>query len=104
MSTLYVTELSSLGIDAGGQNIMAPAMPPAVEQTVSIGSGSAPSAPFGGTTRFVQLHCDAICSIAFGLPAAPAPQATTSNQRMAANETRFYTVAPGMTVAVITNI
>jgi hypothetical protein len=101
MSTLYVAELSSLGFDASGQNIMAPQMPPAVEQTVAIGGSSAASAAFGGTTRFVQLHCDAICSIAFAVGGTPT--ATTSNQRMAANETRFYTVSPAMKVAVISN-
>jgi hypothetical protein len=99
MSTLYVTELSSLGVDASGQNIIAPVMPPAAEQTVSIGGSTAASAAFGGTTRFLQIHTDAICSIAFGT----SPIATTGNQRMAANETRFYTVAPAMKVAVITN-
>jgi hypothetical protein len=99
MAILYVTELSSLGFDASGQNIMAPQMPPAIEQTVAIGGSSAASAAFGGTTRFVQLHCDAICSIAFGTT----PTATTTNQRMAANETRFYTVTPLLKVAVITN-
>jgi hypothetical protein len=104
MSTLYVTEVTALGIDAGGQNIMAPAMPPALEQTVPISGSSAASGPFGGTTRFVQLHTDAICSVAFNVPGQAPPTATTSNQRLAANETRFYTVAPGGQVAVISNI
>jgi len=99
MSTLYVTEVTHLGVDASGQAIMAPSMPPALEQTVAIAGQSAASNAFGGTTRFVQIHTDAICSIAFGTN----PAATTSNQRLAANETRFYSVTPGMKVAVITN-
>ena len=99
MSTLYNTELSSLGVDASGQNILAPVMPPAAEQTVTISGSTTPSAAFGGSTRFLQIHTDAICSIAFGTN----PTATTANQRMAANETRFYTVTPTMKVAVITN-
>ena len=98
--TLYITELSSLGIDASGQNILAPVMPPPAEQTVTIGGSSAASAAFGGTTRFVRIYTDAVCSIAFGTN----PTATTANQRIAANEKRLYTVTPAMKVAVITNI
>jgi hypothetical protein len=99
MSTLYIAEIAELGVDAHGVSVVAPVMPPVVEQTLSIGGGSVPSAAFNGHTRFVQIHTDAICSLAFG----PSPSATTSNQRLAANETRFYAVTPGNKVAVIAN-
>ena len=78
---------------------MAPAMPPIVEQTVAIGVSHAESAAFSGKTLFLQVHCDVICSIAFG----PAPVATTSNQRLAANETRFVGVNRGDKLSVISN-
>jgi hypothetical protein len=84
MSTLYLAEFDRLPVDAGGRPVMAPAMPPIVEQTVAIGVSHAESAAFSGKTLFLQVHCDVICSIASG----PAPVATASNQRLAANETR----------------
>jgi hypothetical protein len=99
MSILYIAEVTHLGFDAGGQSIAAPKMPPIAEQTVAIGMSSAASNPFSGHTRFVQIHTDASCSIAFG----NSPTATSSNQRLAANDTRYYSVAPGLKVAVITN-
>jgi hypothetical protein len=99
MSTLYIAEISDLGLDSYGRVVPAPLMPPAVEQTVAIGGSSAQSNAFGSSTFFVQIHADTICSIAFG----SSPTATTSNQRLAANDTRFYAVAPGQKVAVISN-
>jgi hypothetical protein len=99
MSTLYIAEVIALGLDAHGQTVLAPMMPPVAEQTVVIGSGSVASAAFGGTTRFVRIHTDAICSIAFG----SAPTATSTNARMNANTTEYFGVSPGLKVAVITN-
>ncbi len=100
MATLYIAEIELLGLDAHGAEIMAPKMPPIVEQTVAIGMSSAPCTnAFTTRTRFVQIGTDAVCSIAFGV----APVATTSNQRMAANETRFVTVNSGDKIAVIAN-
>jgi hypothetical protein len=99
MATLYIAEVDRLGIDAHGVSVMAPHMPPLAEQTLAIGMSSVPSAAFGGKTRFLQVHTDAICSIAFG----SSPVATAVNQRLAANETRFVAVTPGDKIAVITN-
>jgi hypothetical protein len=99
MSTLYIAEIAELGVDSHGASVVAPVMPPITEQTLSIGVGSVASAAFNGHTRFVQIHTDAICSLAFGA----SPSATTSNQRLAANETRFYAVTRGDKVAVIAN-
>jgi hypothetical protein len=99
MSTLYIAEFTSLPFDAHGQPVMAPAMPPVAEQTVAISGSHAESTAFGGSTRFAQISCDVICSIAFGT----APVATTSNQRLAANETRFVGVIAGQKVSVVTN-
>jgi hypothetical protein len=100
MSTLYIAEFATLLVDARGQEVMAPAQPPVAEQTVSISMSHAESAAFGSSTRFIQIHCDAICSVAFG----PAPVATTANQRLAANETRFAGVTRGDKLSVISNM
>src|SRR4051812_27348047 len=100
MALLYVTELESLAIPTEGGGAQIAHVPPAVEQTpVAIAGGANASAVFGATTRFVRLHCDAICSIAFG----SAPVATASNMRMAASQTEYFGVQPGHKVSVITN-
>lgn len=84
MTTLYIAEIASLGIDAHGVAVLAPSMPPAAEQTVAIGGSSAASAAFGGTTRFVRIHTDSICSIAFGAaPTATHDQRPDERQRHA---------------------
>lgn len=99
MSDLYVAEIELLGLDAHGAEVMAPKMPPIVEQLIVISGSTAQSAAFTGKTRFLQVHCDVVCSVAYG----PNPVATTSNQRMAANETRFVSVTAGDKIAVIAN-
>ena len=99
MATLYVTEYSQMGQVGGGQQMTQEA--PVAEQTVAIGGGSALSANFNASTRFVRLHTDAICSVAFGT----APVASAANRRMAANQTEYHAVPEGgsFKVAVITN-
>ena len=99
MAFLYVAEFARLPLDSVGANIIAPPMPPLVEQKIAIGVSSVPSAAFSSGTRFVQIHTDVVCSVAFG----PAPVATVLNQRIAASETRFVGVNPGDSVAVISN-
>lgn len=101
MAVLYIAEYSRL--------ISAPNSVPQVpdeesllaEQTLAIGAGSVPSAPFNALTRIVRLHCDAVCSVKFGI----APTAAATNQRMAANQTEYKGVPEGRAfkVAVITN-
>lgn len=99
MATLYLAEFDDMPRDKRGELVSAPMMPPIVEQTVAVGVSHAESAPFTGRTLFVQVHTDAICSISFGT----SPIATTSNQRLAANETRFVGVNRGDKISVISN-
>lgn len=106
MATLYITEFQALG-QAGlptngyGPNgpTQAAQQPPTAEQTVAIGGVSVASAAFNAATTLVRLHTDAICSIEFGA----APTATATTARMAAGQTEYFGVLPGMKVAVITN-
>lgn len=98
MATLYISEYSEAGIKGPGMLPVA-AEPGATTQTVSIGGASAQSSAFGSTTRFVRIHTDAICSVAFGSN----PTATTSKARLAANQTEYFAVRPGDKVAVISN-
>lgn len=68
-------------------------------QTVTIGGASTQSQVFNERTKFVRLHCDAICSIKFGA----SPTATADDARMVANQTEFFGVTRGHRLAVITN-
>jgi hypothetical protein len=95
MAKLYVTEFG--GIAAGPTPVGV--TPPIVEQTpVAIGV-EAKSAAFDAATVLVRLHADAIWSIAFGTN----PTATTSNMRLAANQTEYFAVKFGQKVSVIAN-
>ena len=99
MAVLYISEYTELPTALyAGYRTMSPE-PPVTEQTVSIGGGSTASNPFNGSTHFVRLHCDTICSVAFG----PNPTATTINKRLATNQTEYFSVNPGDSVAVIAN-
>jgi hypothetical protein len=99
MAVLYITECDSLALESYGRPIAAPRMAPIAEQHVAIGGSSAQSATFNPKTRFIMVHTDAICSIAWGVN----PTAVATAQRLAANETRYYGVNPGEKIAVITN-
>lgn len=103
MATLYITECAEIGETLkGGRLVQAPAMPPIAEQHITISGSSTASAAFNAATSFVMVHTDAICSLAWSTNSTP-PTAVTTAQRLAANETRFYVVVPGGTLAVISN-
>lgn len=95
---LVVTEYSELAADAKGQRIVAGQEPSVAVQEVAIGAGSVASAnAFGDATRFVRVHTDANCRIAF----AAAPVAVAAGTRMAAGSTEYFGVKPGHKVAAI---
>lgn len=100
MAVLYITEYAELGIGPAGRVGQMPMEPPLAEQTLAIGAVVS-SAAFNTKTRFVRLHCDAICSIEFGTT----PTATTTTARMPANQTEYHAVPPGQAfkVSVILN-
>lgn len=98
MATLYISEYAFQAV-TGGYSIAAAFEPAIATQTVSIGGSTTQSSAFNANTRFVRLHTDAICSVAFGSN----PTATTSKMRMAANQTEYFAVNAGDKVAVITN-
>ena len=98
MAVLYVTEYQRLGL-AQGIAVAAGHEPAVAQQAVAIGAGSVASAAFNARTNFVRLHCDAICSVAFGAT----PTAVTTAERLASGQTEFFAVNPGDKVAVIAN-
>jgi hypothetical protein len=99
LSTLYIAEFNKLLVDADAQSVLAPNYPALREQVVAIGGASTQSVMMGSETRFVQLSTDVVCSFVVGVN----PTATTTNSRMAANETRFIGIVPGLKIAVISN-
>lgn len=66
---------------------------------VDFSGGAAQSAAFGSTTRFIRVNTDAVCSISFGSN----PTATTSNRRLAANQTEYFGVIGGRKLSAIAN-
>lgn len=98
MAVLFISEYDNVARDNVGM-VQAGQEPAIATQTVAIGGASAQSAAFNANTKFVRLHTDAICSVAFGAN----PTATASTARMAANQTEFFGVRPGQKVAVISN-
>jgi hypothetical protein len=99
MATLYVTEYGTIAGLPATANGQVPLEPPLADYTVSI-PGLSPA--FQPTTRMVRLHCDTVCSVLFG----QAPSATTSNGRMATNQTEFRGVPEGMSfkVSAVANV
>ncbi len=101
MAWLYVSEFSRTAIDAHGQPVAAPDYASLqVRYRIAIGGASAPGPVFTGATRFIQFHCDVICSITIDV----SPVAFVTFDRIAANETRYVGVAPNVqAIAVIAN-
>lgn len=104
MAVLYVSEFSQLVMTPNGLAAMGQ-QPSLRDQTIAIGSGSlTPMYAFLPATKFVRLHTDSICSIAFGPFSSVV--ATSANARMAANQTEYFGVPQSSngSVAVITNV
>jgi hypothetical protein len=105
MATLYVSEYRLLASvpsstnyapqpTQGGQE------PPQAEYVIPITASSTQGPVFGGYTALLRVHCDSICSIAIGSN----PTATTTNKRLAANQTEYFGVSPLQQLAVIANV
>jgi hypothetical protein len=102
MSVLYITEY----IDIDGTRQI-PREPALANQTVAIGSTSTTCLAFQPQTTVLRLHTDAVCSVNIGPvgTAANPLTATINNGRMAAGQTEYRGVVPGlpMQAAVTTN-
>ena len=98
MALLDISEYKDLARDQNTGWVQCGVEPALASQQVAIGDTSTQSAAFGGVTRFVRLHCDVACRIAFG----DSPTAAGTTMRMAAGQTEYFGVRPGHKVAVIT--
>lgn len=99
MAKVYISEYARAGIGINGQLLAVGEEPALTTQTVAIGAGSVQSSAFNASTKFIRVHTDAICSVAFGSN----PTATASTPRLAANSTEYFAVNKGDKIAVITN-
>jgi hypothetical protein len=94
MAVLYISEYATISIP----NAPIAAEPSIITQTLAIGV-EVKSAAFNSQTRYVRIHTDAICSIAFGA----SPTAAITSMRLAAPQTEYFSVTPGHKVSVISN-
>jgi hypothetical protein len=99
LAYLYITEHVDLAVDARGQVISLGEDTGLDQPRLAISGSSGQSLATRKATKFIRLHTDAICSVSFGSN----PTATTSNRRMAANQTEFFAIKGGNKVAVISN-
>jgi hypothetical protein len=98
MATLYVTEYQRSAHDGAGYGVMTGLEPATRTQVVTISGASAASVALVG--KFIRVHTDTACCIKFG---AASVTATTSDARLAANQTEFFGIrnSPDTYVAVI---
>lgn len=102
MALLYITEFDSLVTPGEGGNAQVARLPAiAVQTPVVIGAGSLLSAAFNLKTKFIRVHTDAICSIAYDGTATPT--ATVNSMRMSSESTEYFGVNGGAKLAVIAN-
>ena len=98
MPVLDITEYPALQLNSRFKTPLVGYEPNIAVQQLVIAAVSAPSAIFNGATGMVRLHTDVACRIAF----AATPVAAATSMRLGANQTEYFSVAPGMKVAVIT--
>lgn len=95
MATLYIREYSKLATDDRGSSVIV-GLEPGIDNTLSIGANT--TLTLNLNTKFVRLHSDAICCVAFG---GASVAATTSSGRMAANQTEFFGISSGSPVLAV---
>jgi hypothetical protein len=104
MSTLYITEyvgMAEVGRFAPASGVAHFGQEPGTDQApITIGATHAESAAFGTNTKLIRVHTDVVCSI---LISAAGTAATTSNKRLAANQTEYFGVSAGQKLSVIAN-
>lgn len=102
MTTLYVTDYTSQGLDGNGHEMPVAFTPHNQTQTVAIGASSAQTAnAVSNNSTLIRVHTDSVCSINIGVN----PTAAATGPRLAANQTEYFTcpLNSGYKVAVIVN-
>jgi hypothetical protein len=101
---LYVGEFESLNQNAlSGVEAPMAHCPPLALQAIPFGTTVAFSAPFSSRTRVIRLHTDTVCAVYIGGLYAGVTAGLNGAMRMAANQTEYFAVKPGDTLAVVTS-
>lgn len=100
MSKLYITEYEHM-IELAGGRLPVGKEPKVAGQAFSFTGTPGVSAAFNIRTKFVRIHTDGICSVAFGT----APTATIDDARLASGQTEYFGIEPQSSykVSAITN-
>lgn len=91
---LYIEVFAAIG-SLGGMATQAPMQPSLGTLVVDFSGGVSASSVIPSGAGLVALHADAPCSYLFG-NAGDDPEATTADMRLAANETRYFTLYDSM--------
>ena len=94
MANLYIAEFKSVGSRTGGV-IPAPYGVPITEQKVSF-TTSTQSNHLNGQTSVIRVNVDAECHLSIGTN----PTATTSNMRLIADQTEYFTIPQGSNLKI----
>ena len=101
MAACYISEYATVGVPGPGPDgHQSPLEPAQVEQVVGISGSPSQSAAFASSTKLVRVCVDSTCSILFGVN----PTASTSQKRLAANQTEYFSVNAGHKLSVISNV
>jgi hypothetical protein len=106
MAVLYITEYTAQGSDLNAHEMPVAQLPVNAQQTVAVSASSASSVVFQNNTGLVRLHTDTVLSmIVAAATSGTTLVATTTNARMAANQTEYFAVPRGSAylVAAIAN-
>jgi len=106
MASLYIEEFQGVGQPQQQRDFIGSALAtgdfPSFSQTpIAITGSSTPSQPFRLQTILIRVNCDVVCSVKVG---GTSPVATTGNMRLAANQTEYFSVKQGDSLAVIANV
>lgn len=82
---LFITEYASLAKDTFDFKIPAGQEPALANTSITISASSTQSAAFNARTSFIMIHAQEATCLAWGTN----PTAVTSQQRIAAGETRY---------------
>jgi len=97
MARLFITGYRRLARDDVGNVALCGEEPAEINATVEIGVHSYRSEALPEEVRFVRLHAEVACHVAFGAE----PEATETNLRLADEQTEFFGVKKGLKIAVI---
>jgi hypothetical protein len=92
MAVASITEYARVKLVSGPGGAVAQCAegPPIATQNIDFSGGATPSAALNAKTKMIRINVDAICARKWG----SAPTATTTDERMSAEQTEYVGVPP----------